>query len=133
EPLNNPVIPYIGSVMSPADFRTKIQLWLQAHNGYPIYKTSTLTRPKIPQSFDVFANAFFQFSDTYNPGNNFNFDPNGTAGKNAGKHILDMINLYLKCQGQSSADPTTTCDKIHKIQHDLLDRNLDKACPYTCT
>jgi hypothetical protein len=59
EPLNNPDIPYIGSVMAPADFRLKIQQWLKDHDGYPIYKTSTLARPKIPQSFDVFAAAFF--------------------------------------------------------------------------
>src|SRR5262249_5389778 len=51
EPLNNDVIPYIGSVMAPADFRLKIQQWLKDHDGYPIYKTSTLARPKIPQSF----------------------------------------------------------------------------------
>ena len=132
EPLNNPVIPYIGSVMSPADFRTKIQLWLQAHNGYPIYKTSTLARPKIPQSFDVFANAFYQFYDTYNPSNNFNFDPNGTAGKNAGKPILDMINLYLKCRGASSADPKTTCGKIYNLEQTLFGPNLAKYKLYPC-
>src|SRR3984893_1036053 len=132
EPLNNPDIPYIGSVMAPADFRLKIQQWLKDHDGYPIYKTSTLARPKIPQSFDVFAAAFFQFFDTYNSSANLNFDPNGTAGKNAGKPILDMINLYLKCKDASSADPTTTCGKIYNLEHNLFGPNLAKYMTYPC-
>jgi hypothetical protein len=132
EPLNNPEIPYIGSVMAPADFRLKIQQWLKDHNGYPIYKTSTLARPKIPQSFDVFAGTFFQFFDTYNASNNFNFDPNGTAGKNAGKPVLDMINLYLKCKDASSADPATTCGKIYNLEHNLFGPNLVKYRTYPC-
>jgi hypothetical protein len=132
EPLNNPDIPYIGSIMAPADFRAKMQLWLKDHDGYPIYKTSTLARPKIPQSFDVFASAFFQFKDMFNSSANLNFDPNGTAGKNAGKPILDMINLYLKCRGASTADPTTTCGKIYNLEHNLFDPNLAKYMTYPC-
>jgi hypothetical protein len=131
EPLNNPVIPYIGSVMAPADFRAKMQAWLKAHDGYPIYKTSTLARPKIPQSFDVFAAAFFQFKDTLNTSANLNFDPNGTAGKNAGKPILDMINLYLNCRN-SKPDPTTTCGKIANLKANLFDPNLAKYMTYPC-
>ena len=132
EPLNNDVIPYIGSVMAPADFRLKMQQWLKDHDGYPIYKTSTLARPKIPQSFDVFAGAFFQFKDTYNSSSNFNFDPNGTAGNNWGKPINDMINLYLKCKDASSADPTTTCGKIYNLEHNLFGPNLAKYMTYPC-
>jgi len=132
EPLNNDVIPYIGSILSPAAFRLKIQQWLKDHDGYPIYKTSTLARPKIPQSFDVFAGTFYQFYDKYNSSNNFNFDPNGTAGKDAGKPILDMINLYLKCKDASSADPTTTCGKIYNLEHNLFDLNFTKYKTYPC-
>ncbi len=132
EPLNNDVIPYIGSILSPADFRVKMQDWLKAHDGYPIYKTSTLARPKIPQSYDVFANTFYLFYDTYNSSNNFNFDPNGTAKEKAGKPILDMINLYLKCKDASSADPTTTCGKIYNLEHNLFDLNLKNYMSYPC-
>jgi hypothetical protein len=134
EPLNNPVIPYIGSVMAPADFRAKMQAWLKAHDGYPIYKTSTLARPKIPQSFDVFAAAFFQFKDTFNTSANLNFNPNNNNDKNfiPGKPILDMINLYLKCKDASSADPTTTCGKIYNLKHNLFDPNLTKYKTYPC-
>jgi len=105
---------------------------LKDHDGYPIYKTSSLARPKIPQSFDVLAGAFSQFSDTYNTSNNFNFDPNGTAGKNAGKPILDMINLYSKCKDASSADPTTTCGKIYNLESTLFGPNLTKYMTYPC-
>jgi len=131
EPLNNSVIPYIGSVMAPSDFRLRMQQWLKDHDGYPIYKSSTTAQPKIPQSFDVFANAFFQFTDTYNGSNNLNFNPNGTAA-DPGKPIKDMIGLYLKCKDQSTAGPTTTCGKIYNLEHTLFGPNLAKYLTYPC-
>src|SRR6266566_5704441 len=63
---------------------------------------------------------------------NLNFDPNGTAGKDAGKPILDMINLYLKCRGASTADPATTCGKIYNLEHTLFGPNLAKYMTYPC-
>ena len=41
EPLNNPLIPYIGSVMPPADFRKILKTWLDANPGWPTYKGTT--------------------------------------------------------------------------------------------
>jgi hypothetical protein len=134
EPLNNAVIPYIGSVISPTLFRAKMKLWLKDHDGYPIYGNTTLDRPKIPQSFDVFAAAFHQFYDTLNTSANLNFNPNNTTtqGFVAGKPISDMIKLYLKCIKLQSTDLTTTCGKIYNLEFKLFGPNLTKYMTYPC-
>ena len=130
EPLNNPEIPYIGSVMSPEAFRKKMTQWLADHDGWPIYKDSTKAHPKIPQAFPIFADAFKTWVDKVEPSNPFNFvniDP-----KNAGKPILNMINLYLKCRGASSDPPDSTCGKIYKLEQNLFGPNLKKYMTYPC-
>jgi hypothetical protein len=134
EPLNNVDIPYIGSVISPADFRLKMQQWLKDHDGYPIYKNTTLDRPKIPQTFDVFSAGFYAFKDTINPSANLNFNPNNTTTKGfvPGKPVSDMISLYLKCIKLKSTDLTTTCGKLYNLELNLFGPNLTKYMTYPC-
>jgi len=72
EPLNNDVIPYIGSILSPAAFRLKIQQWLKDHDGYRSTDLQ-LARPKIPQPLTFSLVPFINSTISYNSSNNFQF------------------------------------------------------------
>jgi hypothetical protein len=124
EPLNNLLIPYIGSVKPPSDIRQVLVNWLNNNPGWPIYTGFPSDHPKIPEAHTIFFNAFLD-NDTINPSSGLTFTNNG-------KPIIDMINLYLRCKGNSTAPPDSTCGKIYTLVSQLFDPNYKVYAQLAC-
>jgi hypothetical protein len=55
EPLGNPTIPYIGTVVGLPKFRAKLRQFLADFPGWPVYEPYDENRPRIPGAYNVYA------------------------------------------------------------------------------
>jgi hypothetical protein len=90
EPLNNPLIPYIGSVKPPADIRKILTQWVKDHPGWPVYKGFPADHPRIPEAHTVFFDAFLA-NDTLNTNSELTAP---TAGGPIDNMIKALSRLY---------------------------------------
>ena len=100
QPLNNKLVPYIGTVESLTDFRAGMTAFLRDFPGWPVYNPVAPSTPRIPGAYNIFANAFT------NPPNNV-LSP-------IGKSVNDMINLYRTCISAQANKPAI-CDPYQQV------------------
>jgi hypothetical protein len=109
EPLGNPTIPYIGTVVSIRKFRTAMDKWLTANPGWPVYLPALPETPRIPGAYNVFAAAV-------------DLTPPGPA-------VDAMRALYRKCN--ETPDNSSFCSSYREIVA-LLKTNFDKFQALAC-
>jgi hypothetical protein len=123
EPLNNPLIPYIGSVKPPADIRKILTQWVKDHPGWPVYKGFPADHPRIPEAHTVFFDAFLA-NDTLNTNSEL-------TAPTAGGPIDNMIKLYLGCM-KATPPLTDTCQRIQTLEKTLFQPNLAIYKSFDC-
>ena len=115
QPVNNRMVPYIGTVIPIDQFRTKMRLFLDTYVGWPIYNDPSdpkRLRPRIPEAHIIFANT------------------SPTLLTPSGKAIQDMVALYRTCTGLNpGSDPI--CVHYNKVLS-LLAENFKKFQALPC-
>jgi hypothetical protein len=91
QPLNNPLVPYIGTVQTLENFRSGLTAFLNAFPGWPVYNPVDATRPRVPEAHIIFANSFT--------------DPPNNVLSPPGQTITNMINLYRTCTSTAVNKP----------------------------
>jgi len=104
EPAGNPLIPYIGSVQTFAEFRSTVVRWLNDNPGWPLYKGFDAAHPRVPEAHIIAL-------DGYRPDGTYNADGPLTAG---GQVIQDVATLYAACTGPNPPI-TATCQQLQHI------------------
>ena len=111
EPLGNPTIPYIGTVVGLPEFRAKLEDFLVAFPGWPVYAPVKPGHPRIPGAYNVYAAKA-------------DLTPSGQT-------IADMNTLYRQCNTKTPPDKTALCSQYQDVVA-LLQKNYDAFAKLPC-